>query len=546
MKTPLYSWAAGPGLLLALALAASAQPSSPPVPDSAGARDGADYSSWDRAQGDRVEVMSSNHIAPDERIRGDVRAIMGSNTVAGSVSHDVVAVMGSDVIDGSVGHDVVAVMGSVVVNGTVGHNVRAVMGNVTLGPNSVVRGDVVTVGGVVTRSPGAIVHGRIVSQSMGAHGSPWGPSVTWRHEDGRSDWAQLVHNFLVTWRWVFTLIFLGFYALVALVFPGPIRRCGDILVQRPALTVLVSFAALLAVPLVFLLLLVTIIGIPVAILLLPCALMICLIVGKAGLYGLVGRSISSDRLHPAGAVLLGGALCAVFYFIPILGILLSIFVSLLGFGCGLTALLTRTRGTPPPLAAGPAPMPPAPAPAPVPVVEAPPPAAQAFTAPPPPAVTPDPSPGIVAGAPAVPTPAVPVYSAALPRAGFWLRMGALFIDSVIVSAACGSLLAPHDLIREAGFHLAGVNWMLPLAIYGAIMWKFKGTTIGGMICGLRVVRLDGKAITWETAIVRALACFLSTFLWLGFIWIAFDAEKQSWHDKIAGTVVVRTKGVSLV
>jgi uncharacterized RDD family membrane protein YckC len=34
---------------------------------------------------------------------------------------------------------------------------------------------------------------------------------------------------------------------------------------------------------------------------------------------------------------------------------------------------------------------------------------------------------------------------------------------------------------------------------------------------------------------------------LGFIWIAFDDGKQAWHDKIAGTVVVRvTKGVSLV
>jgi len=67
-----------------------------------------------------------------------------------------------------------------------------------------------------------------------------------------------------------------------------------------------------------------------------------------------------------------------------------------------------------------------------------------------------------------------------------------------------------------------------------------------MICGLRVVRLDDRPIEWETAIVRALACFLSTVLFLGFFWIAFDAEKQAWHDKIAGTVVVRTKGIALV
>jgi uncharacterized RDD family membrane protein YckC len=117
---------------------------------------------------------------------------------------------------------------------------------------------------------------------------------------------------------------------------------------------------------------------------------------------------------------------------------------------------------------------------------------------------------------------------------------------MIVSAICGSLYAPNQFFHTSGFHLTGMNCLLPLAIYGALMWKFKGTTTGGMICGLRVVRLDGQPVEWETAIVRALACFLSTLLWLGFIWIAFDAEKQAWHDKIAGTVVVRTKGVSLV
>jgi uncharacterized RDD family membrane protein YckC len=81
-----------------------------------------------------------------------------------------------------------------------------------------------------------------------------------------------------------------------------------------------------------------------------------------------------------------------------------------------------------------------------------------------------------------------------------------------------------------------------------VMWKLKGSTIGGIICGLHVVRLDGRPIDWPTAIVRALGCFLSAaIMFLGFIWVAFDSEKQSWHDKIAGTVVVRSpKGTALV
>jgi uncharacterized RDD family membrane protein YckC len=48
--------------------------------------------------------------------------------------------------------------------------------------------------------------------------------------------------------------------------------------------------------------------------------------------------------------------------------------------------------------------------------------------------------------------------------------------------------------------------------------------------------------------VRALSCFLSmVVVGLGFFWIAFDQNHQAWHDKIAGTVVVRVpKGVPLV
>ncbi len=90
-------------------------------------------------------------------------------------------------------------------------------------------------------------------------------------------------------------------------------------------------------------------------------------------------------------------------------------------------------------------------------------------------------------------------------------------------------------------------WVL-LAVYGAVMWKLKGATLGGMICHLHVVRLDGRPVDWSTAIVRALGCFLSLFIaGLGFIWIAIDRESQAWHDKIAGTVVVRLPtGVSLV
>ena len=115
-------------------------------------------------------------------------------------------------------------------------------------------------------------------------------------------------------------------------------------------------------------------------------------------------------------------------------------------------------------------------------------------------------------------------------------MGALFIDGLLIAIALGAL---HD---------SGDAWLLVLATYGAIMWKLKGTTIGGILCNLQVVRSDGREIDWPTAGIRALSCFLSLgAVGLGFLWIVFDDNRQAWHDKIAGTLVVRVpKGVSLI
>jgi uncharacterized RDD family membrane protein YckC len=151
----------------------------------------------------------------------------------------------------------------------------------------------------------------------------------------------------------------------------------------------------------------------------------------------------------------------------------------------------------------------------------------------PPVVNPAPAP-----APAyTPTPsAVPlVPNATLPRAGFWVRMAALLIDVILVGMIFGPVGAGELIVPG-------------LAAYGAIMWKLKGTTIGGIVCSLRVVRLDDRPLDWPTTVVRALGCFLSLAVaCLGFVWVVFDPERQSWHDKIAGTVVVRApKGASLV
>jgi len=115
-------------------------------------------------------------------------------------------------------------------------------------------------------------------------------------------------------------------------------------------------------------------------------------------------------------------------------------------------------------------------------------------------------------------------------------MAALLLDSLLVG-----------FLMSVLHHVAHLE-LLALAAYGAVMWKLRGSTIGGIVFDLQVVRLDGRPIDWETAIVRALGCFLSLAVaGLGFFWIAFDQGKQAWHDKIAGTAVVRVaKGAALL
>ena len=133
---------------------------------------------------------------------------------------------------------------------------------------------------------------------------------------------------------------------------------------------------------------------------------------------------------------------------------------------------------------------------------------------------------------------------AYPRASFWERMGAAFLDVVLV----GILTGVASNFSPLGW-LPGptAGWLLALA-YFAGMWAWKGTTVGGVVLGLKVVRLDGRPVTFTVALVRGLGAALSVIvLFLGFLWIAWDPDKQGWHDRIAGTVVIRLpRGSSLV
>ena len=71
-----------------------------------------------------------------------------------------------------------------------------------------------------------------------------------------------------------------------------------------------------------------------------------------------------------------------------------------------------------------------------------------------------------------------------------------------------------------------------------------GQTPGKMIFGLKVVQSTGEQMTFGLAFLRWVGYIISAVVfYFGFVWIAFDAKKQGWHDKIAGTVVIRIRNV---
>lgn len=495
-------------------------------------------------QNDRVVVGSDNHIAAGESARHDAVAVMGNLIVDGDVAHDAVAVMGSNTINGSAGHDTVAVLGNVTIDGPVGHDVVSVLGDVTLGPKAVVGHDVVSVGGIVHKDPAAVVGGNIVQPGSFGHLHLL-PAGAWLNHCLMSG-RVLAFTSDLGWLWIIHLVVLGLYALLALVFPQGVTRCGDLLATRPGLVILTGLMALVALPILFILLLITVVGIPVALLALPLGIACLFLFGRTSLLGLIGRRILGRDTSPAVAVLTAGLLILLLYSIPYgIGLVASLLVSALGFSCAAAGLLTSFQR--PASSASARPVQPAAQPAAqVPVVPpAPPESAPSTCVEPPP--QPAEPPLVAKPAPAISLPSAPHVSAVgLPRAGFWIRTWALLIDVILVGIVCSGWLHVTHLTNEVSVDSPG---MLPLtALYGALMWKLRGTTVGGIIFGLKVVRLDDRPIDWATAIVRALGCFLSLAVaGLGFFWVAFDSERQSWHDKIAGTVVVRVpKGVSLV
>lgn len=143
----------------------------------------------------------------------------------------------------------------------------------------------------------------------------------------------------------------------------------------------------------------------------------------------------------------------------------------------------------------------------------------------------------------------------LEYAGFWVPTGATIIDTILILLITFPLLVSiygwaYIDLNKTGF-FAGpddflISFVLPL-IAVIIFWLQKQGTPGKLALGLTVVdAITGKTLSIGQSVGRYLEYFVSLIPFgLGLFWVAFDKKKQGWHDKLAGTVVVRNKNHGL-
>jgi len=128
-----------------------------------------------------------------------------------------------------------------------------------------------------------------------------------------------------------------------------------------------------------------------------------------------------------------------------------------------------------------------------------------------------------------------------PRASFFQRFAAAFIDFLILGAVNMVLSL---VLKPNAASLASL--VIGVAYYASQEGGPSGQTVGKRVMGIRVVRLNGAdelgfgggVLRYVGRIASGIVCLL------GYFWMLWDDEKQTWHDKIAGTVVVPADSVA--
>jgi uncharacterized RDD family membrane protein YckC len=122
-----------------------------------------------------------------------------------------------------------------------------------------------------------------------------------------------------------------------------------------------------------------------------------------------------------------------------------------------------------------------------------------------------------------------------PRAGFWRRFAAALIDGVLLGVVNAIL---RGVIGMGGG--TGLGTLITLAYFTYFEGGPTGQTLGKRAMGIRVIDFGGGgSIGYGRAFIRWIGRFVSAIvIFLGYLWMLWDDERQTWHDKFANSVVV--------
>jgi uncharacterized RDD family membrane protein YckC len=482
--------------------------------------------------------------------RSAVRVGQDFTLTAGDTVRDAVVVFGNASIAGEVEGDLYVILGELRLAGSavVRGDVVAVGGNVAAQQGVTIMSDFAVIGGIFNAPPGFTTGGEQVVVGGGLLGG-WLQGVIEYLTRGLL-WGRLIVPDL-PWVWGALALFFLLYLAVNLLFDGPVRACTAPLAVKPLTSFGAGLLVLLLVGPVCLLLAVSIVGIAIV----PFVFFALLggwIVGKVAVARWIGMSVigeddSDSRAQAARSVVIGFVLISIAYMVPVVGIATWAMVGVLGLGSATLAFMSAyRRENPKPIQPADFPPPPpipatyagteesGPAPAPAPSaslgITTPPPAMayEAVAGPASAEAAAGRSGGAAAAAIPLGTPH-PSVLASMPKALFRDRVAAFVLDIVLLAIIINILRADPD------------EMFAPILLaYHIAFWTWRQTTVGGLICQLRVVRTDGAPLTFADALIRGLAgVFSLVVFFIGVLWILRDPDSQAWHDKIAGTYVVK-------
>jgi uncharacterized RDD family membrane protein YckC len=475
--------------------------------------------------------------APDSaaRVREQVeRALERSRVLRSQSPHGEIVRVGEKltVKEGEVAGDAVVLFADARVDGEV-RDLVVILGSATLGPTALVKGDCVVLGGDLkadakseARRDVVVVGGELIApddalvrqrarvipldfKNLKIWPEDWAKEFP--HMKMAVDWTTqglMLGRPLppsLGWVWNVAAVFVFIHVLLAVLFPRPVQACVNALDRQPVGAFFAGLLGLVLAGPVLVVLAFTGVGLLVVPFIVG-ALGVGMVFGKVAVYCHAGQQLGRQTgagflQKPLLALLAGTVLLHVLYVIPVVGLVAWAVLTTLGMGNATLALFSGMRrkesvATP----------------------HAPPAAAE---------------PGS--------TPPLLQVASAWPRAGFWRRAMAMAMDAVLV-------LVPV-LVLAGMFRTNATPVLLLLAWLGyhLALWTTLGTTVGGMAMRVKMVREDGRPMGFAVSLVRALASVFSALvLFVGFFWAGWSRQKRSWHDFIAGTIVVKVpRGVAV-